>query len=120
MCNIKCEFKSDITIIQIEGVIDITSTEQMMNVLNSVINSNRYKIIIDLFETVYISSTGWNSFLCVIRKVRKNRGDIKLVCMHSSVFKIFENLELNYILKAFNKLEDAISDFENSNHSNLI
>jgi len=61
----------------------------------------------------YISSAGWGIFISEIKGIREKGGDLKLVHMIPDVYEVFELLEFNYILKAFDSLEEAVSDFDN-------
>jgi len=82
--------------------------------LESLLNSNCHNIIIDLRNVDYISSAGWGIFISEIKGIREKGGDLKLVSMIPDVYEVFELLEFHYILKAFDTLEEAITDFDKS------
>lgn len=109
------DIKPDIKILTIKGLIDTTTTDEIKRALNSILRKDCYKIIVDLANAEYISSSGWNIFLSKIEKIRANGGDIKLACMQSDVFEVYELLELKHILNAFSNIQEAVSDFNSSN-----
>ncbi len=107
----KADSKKDIIIIKITGDIDTSTIYEIETTFAEIIESRCYKIIVDLEEVIYISSAGWSIFLNYIKEIRQKGGDLKLIGMKSFVYKVFKLLELSYILKDYNTLENAISDF---------
>jgi anti-sigma B factor antagonist len=105
---------TEITIIRVDGVIDTMTATELEKVTNSLINQKRYNIIVDLGGVDYISSAGWGIFISNIREIRLNKGDIKLARMIPNVYEIFELLEFDSILKAFDNIEKAKNDFSGS------
>lgn len=101
----------EITIIRVDGVIDTMTATELEKVANSLLAQNRYDIIVDLGGVDYISSAGWGIFISNIREIRLNNGDIKLARMIPNVYEIFELLEFDSILKAFDNIEKAKADF---------
>ncbi len=101
----------EITIIRVDGVIDTMTATELEKVANSLLGQKRYNIIIDLGGVDYISSAGWGIFISNIREIRLNNGDIKLARMIPNVYEIFELLEFDSILKAFDNIEKAKNDF---------
>ena len=102
----------DISVIKVGGYIDTTTSAELEHSLSSLLKSNSYNIVIDLGNVDYISSAGWGMFISEIKGIRERHGDLKLVRMIPDVFEVFELLEFHYILKAFDTLEEAISDFD--------
>lgn len=102
---------NDISIIRVDGVIDTMTASELERVMNSLIEQKRYRIIIDLAGVDYISSAGWGIFISNIREIKANAGDIKLARMIPSVYEIFELLEFDSILKAYDNIEKAKIEF---------
>ncbi len=103
--------KGDITVIRVDGVIDTMTSSELEKVMNSLLEQERFKIIIDLAGVEYISSAGWGIFISNIRDIKGNRGDIKLARMIPSVYEIYELLEFDSILKAYDNIEKAKVEF---------
>jgi len=102
---------AEITVIRVDGVIDTMTATELEKVTNSLLGQRRYNIIVDLGGVDYISSAGWGIFISNIREIRLNSGDIKLARMIPNVYEIFELLEFDSILKAFDNIEKAKNDF---------
>lgn len=101
-----------ISVVRVDGVIDTMTATELEKVMNSLLERNKYKIIVDLGGVDYISSAGWGIFISNIREIRQHSGDIKLARMIPNVYEIFELLEFDSILRAFDSLEKAKNDFE--------
>jgi anti-sigma B factor antagonist len=104
--------QSDISIIRVGGYIDTTTSSELERALDSLLKAGVYQVIIDLGNVDYISSAGWGIFISEIKGIRERGGDLKLARMIPDVYEVFELLEFNYILKAFNTIEDAIRNFD--------
>ncbi len=102
---------NEISIVRVDGVIDTTTSTELEKVMNSLVDQKRHSIIVDLGGVDYISSAGWGIFISNIREIRLNKGDIKLVRMIPEVYEVFELLEFDTILKAYDSLEEAKKDF---------
>jgi anti-sigma B factor antagonist len=104
--------QSDISIIRVGGYIDTTTSSELEHALDSLLKAGVFRIIIDLGNVDYISSAGWGIFISEIKGIREREGDLKLARMIPDVYEVFELLEFNYILKAFDHIEEAIRDFD--------
>lgn len=104
--------KKPISVIKVGGYIDITTSDELEKVIESIMKSNNYNIILDLCDVDYISSRGWSIFLGKLKEIRDNNGDLKLARMKEAVYEVYVVLEFFWFLKAYETLEEAISDFE--------
>ncbi len=103
---------NEISVVRVDGVIDTMTATDLEKVMNSLLERHRYNIIIDLGGVDYISSAGWGIFISNIREIRQHTGDIKLARMIPNVYEIFELLEFDSILRAFDTVEKARVDFD--------
>jgi anti-sigma B factor antagonist len=109
---------SAVSVVRVDGVIDTMTATELEKVMNSLLDREKYKIIVDLGGVDYISSAGWGIFISNIREIRQHSGDIKLARMIPNVYEIFELLEFDSILRAFDSIEKARNDFEETKHDN--
>ena len=101
-----------ISVIKVGGYIEFTTSDELDRVLESLVKTKAYNIIIDLENVDYISSRGWSIFLSKIKEIRENDGDLKLTKMTSDVFEVFKVLEFFWFLSVYDTIEEAISDFD--------
>ena len=103
---------NSISVIKVGGYIDTTTSSELEHALSKLLKEGSYQIIIDLSNVDYVSSAGWGIFISEIKGIRERSGDLKLVGMIPEVWEVFELLEFHNILKAFDSVKDAVSDFE--------
>lgn len=101
-----------IRILQCEGYLNFETYDQVKNIMARLFRSGIYKIIFDLSEIQYVSSSGWSVFLGPLETTRSSGGDIKLAAMPEQVKFVFDALELENILKLYNTVEDAADAFK--------
>ncbi|MCH8019781.1 STAS domain-containing protein [candidate division KSB1 bacterium] len=101
-----------ISVIRVGGYIEFTTSDELDKVIESLIKTKSYNIIIDLENVGYISSRGWSIFLSKIKEIRENDGDLKLTRMAPDVFEVFKVLEFFWFLSVYDTIEEAISDFD--------
>lgn len=101
----------ELNVVRVDGVIDTMTATELEGVMKSLLDQRKYKFIIDLAGVDYISSAGWGIFIGNIREIRAHEGDLKLARMIPSVYEIFELLEFDSILKAYDNIEKAKADF---------
>lgn len=102
----------ELSIIRVDGVVDTITASELENVIESLIAQKKYNIIVDLGGVEYISSAGWGIFISRIQEVRDQEGDIKLVNMIPNVYEIYELLEFQNIIPAFDSLESGKRAFD--------
>ncbi len=101
----------EISIIRADGVVDTITASELENVIENLVGQKRHKIIVDLGGVEYISSAGWGIFVSKIQEIRENDGDIKLVNMIPNVYEIYELLEFEHIIPAYENLEQGKKAF---------
>jgi len=101
-----------ISVIRVGGYLEFTTSDELDKVIESLVKTKSYNIIIDLENVGYISSRGWSIFLSKIKEIRENDGDLKLTRMAPDVFEVFKVLEFFWFLGVYDTIEEAISDFD--------
>lgn len=89
------------------GVIDYSNFNHGDDLVKKTINSGKARIIFDLGEVTYISSSGWTVFLGNLRAAREKGGDIILANMNEEVKYTFKLLELDNLIDYFDTVEEA-------------
>ncbi len=101
----------DIYVLRIDGFIDTITAPELERTLSTLVDQGKYGLIIDLGGVDYISSAGWGIFISRIKEVRGNGGDLKLAKMSPGVYEVFELLEFDRILRAYDSVEEAEKGF---------
>ena len=101
----------ELSVIRVDGVVDTITASELENVIEGLLKQNRFKIIVDLGGVEYISSAGWGIFVSKIQEVRDHSGDIKLINMIPNVYEIYELLEFEHIIQAFDTMDQGKKAF---------
>lgn len=107
----------DVSVINLKGFLDAHTAPNLENEFNSLINLNKFRIIVDFKELAYISSAGLGVFMAYIEKVRENNGDIKLSGMTDKVYNIFDLLGFPVLYEIFRSEEEAVNKFKKTDES---
>lgn len=105
------EIKNGITIVDIKGDIDISTTSIVGDHLKALISDHHYRLLLNLKDVTYVSSAGWGLFISLLKKTRENEGDIKLICLNEDVYEIFKMLSFSRLFFTFDNEDDALSAF---------
>jgi anti-anti-sigma factor len=100
-----------VSIVKLEGSLDINNVEEFERTLEKLFKERRYKIVLNLEKLTYISSAGIGVLMSIIKEVRKNRGDIKIANVVTDVYKVFDLLELPGIFHILKTEQDAVNSF---------
>lgn len=102
----------DVVLLKASGFIDTNTSPELQKVMSRTIDGGNYQIIVDMATVQYVSSAGWGVFVGEIRRLKEKGGDLKLSQMAPEVNEVFEMLEFNRILSSYDRLEEAIDDFD--------
>ena len=108
------ESNPDISVISVGGFIDTTTSSELEESLKRLLKQGQFNIVVDLGGVNYISSAGWGIFISEIKEIRENGGDLKLAAMIGDVYEVFELLEFQTILEAFDSVGEAVDSFGSS------
>lgn len=103
--------ENGVAVLKVSGYLDTTTASELETALNGLLDKDNFKIVIDLSGVNYISSAGWGIFIGEIKEIRHKGGDIKLSGMSGDVYEVFQLLEFNSILEAFDTADEAIDSF---------
>jgi anti-sigma B factor antagonist len=101
-----------IRILQCEGYLNFETYDYIKGILARMFRSGIYKIIFDLQDIKYISSSGWSVFLGPLEVARASGGDLKLAAMPDEVKFVFEALELGNIISLYDTVDKAAESFK--------
>ena len=110
--------ENGVSVLKVSGYLDTTTASELENALYGLLDKKQFKLVIDLSGVNYISSAGWGIFIGEIKEIRHKGGDIKLCGMRGDVYEVFQLLEFNSILEAYETISEAISSFGGEEKSN--
>lgn len=103
--------RDDISILEPAGYLDLHTVPIFEKALHTLMDANRYKIIVDMNKLQYISSAGLGVFMGFIEDFREHNGDIKLCALPPRVYKVFDLLGFPSLFNIFDTLEETLTAF---------
>ncbi len=101
-----------VDLIQVAGRIDSSTAPQLEQALRKVIDDGRFRIVVDLAETDFMSSAGLRALISALKQVRRfNRGDLRIADMPTKIKKAFELAGLLELFKVYDNSVDAVGSF---------
>jgi anti-sigma B factor antagonist len=79
-----------IVLIRVSGRIDPSTSSSFEEEINSILSTGAIKLVLNLSEVDFISSTGLRVFLTGLKRVKAQKGDLKVCCMNSNIEKLFK------------------------------
>ncbi len=109
--KIDIEEKSSIHVVNLKGYLDAHTAGDLERVLQTLIDEQKYKIVVNCKDLSFICSAGLGVFMAYIEDVRKHQGDIKLSNMSPKVYNVFDLLGFPLLYDITKDEGDAIRKF---------
>ena len=108
---------NQVSIINLQGYLDAHTAPELENIFTKLIDSRKYKVVVNFEKLNYISSAGLGVFMAYVETMRDNKGDIKFASMTPKVFNIFDLLGFPLLYEFYNDENEAVQKFsEKSQH----
>ena len=101
----------NITVMAISGRIDSISSDDLETAIKKSLNMNS-RIIIDLEDTEYVSSSGLRVLLAGLKSLKTKNGYMILISLQPVVRDVFEITGLARLFSIHNNLDDAINSLQ--------
>ncbi len=102
---------NNIQVIAISGRIDVISANDLEIFLNNVIGNNS-RMIFDLSETEYISSSGLRVLIATLKILEKKNGEMRLASLQPLIRNILDISGLSNIFSIHHNLKAAMDSFD--------
>ncbi len=114
---LRSDLKNGINIIHFEEVDKITAlnAELIKKELNAFFNKPNSKLVINLQKIAYIDSTGFGTFLSIMKTSQSTGGEFKICNVNQDIMKLFRLLHLDNIFEIYNNVDECVSSFPQSN-----
>lgn len=110
MVNIERRDKIDIISFPFNRINALISDE-LREEISKIFDNSNSKVIIDLKGIEYIDSSGFSSFLSIMRTARNNYGVLKFTNPEPAVLSLFHTLHLHTIFQIHENIDDCIKSF---------
>lgn len=104
----------EISVVYLKGYLDAHTAPEFEGALQSLVDEERVRIIVNLRELSYISSAGLGVFMGFIEDLRSKEGDIKIAEPTDKVFRVFDLLGFPVLYEIFQDEAEAIDKYRAS------
>lgn len=101
-----------VSVITFKGRIDSQMAVELENLLQTIHDLGRYRLILDMTDVRYMSSAGLRILADILTKNRDNGGDLKLVALNPKVLRVFEVIGFNNFFAMYDTVQSALADFQ--------
>ena len=103
--------KVGVDVLRFNGDLDALSMIKMKDRMNRLMNRNHKRLLLDLQETKHVELAGVGILVDRLRKVREQKGDIKLCNLRPEVERTFQMIGVNGLMESYSTEEEAILSF---------
>lgn len=102
---------NNITLIVLRGEIGTETVNQFKDKVDAIVNEGKTRLIMDFQEVNYLNSMGLGVVAATLKKVKKEKGDLKLLNLSPAVQELFELTRLTKVFEIFDSEENAVKSF---------
>jgi anti-sigma B factor antagonist len=102
---------NDIVILDITGEIDLYNAPEIKDIINKLVEEQKYNVIINLEKVTYIDSSGIGALISSLSNLKKYQGGLKIINVFASVRKVFELTKLTSFFEIFDSEDEALASF---------
>ena len=98
--------------LNVRGRVDSSTAPQFSQALDSITESGRFKIVVDMSGLEYMSSAGFRALLAAQRACRRyNRGEVVLAAVPARIHEALELAGFTELFKTFNDPLAGVGSF---------
>lgn len=103
---------SEITIIEIHGILDTATSGEAEKQISEILSRGCQKMIIDLEDTDYMSSSGLRVLLSTAKKLWARDGKLKITSPNKIVKDILDTSGFSVIMEVRTTTQEALQEFD--------
>jgi anti-sigma B factor antagonist len=100
--------KADAVVLALSGKLDATTAKTFEDRILGLINSGTQRLIVDLSQLEYVSSSGLRVFLLAAKRLQATDGKIVLCGLQDNVRQVFDLAGFSSFLSTYGSRDEAI------------
>ena len=100
--------KADAVILALSGKLDATTAKTFEDKILAVINSGAQRLVVDLAQLEYVSSSGLRVFVVAAKKLQPTNGKVSLCGLQDQIREVFDLAGFSSILSIYGSRDEAI------------
>ena len=101
--------QGDWTVVEVGGEIDVATAPRLREQLISLVNAQKYRIVVSLEAVDFIDSTGLGVLISGLKRCRTHGGELGLVLTEPRILKVFEITGLLAVFDVHETIDDAVA-----------
>jgi anti-sigma B factor antagonist len=97
------------TVLMVRGEVDVYTAPRLREKLVELVSQGKHLIVVDLEGVEFLDSTGLGVLVGGLKRVRSHDGDLKLVCTHQRILKVFEITGLTKVFSISTSVDQAVA-----------
>lgn len=110
MINIEKKDKIDVITFNVNKLNALVSDE-FREAVSRVFDASNSKVIINLSGLKYIDSSGFGSFLSIMKTARNNYGILKFAQPEPAIMELFRTLHLHTVFQIYDDMDSCVRSF---------
>lgn len=110
--NITERTEGDVTVYKIDGRADTQGAVDLDMTLQAAAAEGKHKMVLDLAELKYISSSGLRTLADILTQNKEAGGDLKLSALNRKILRVLQIVGFDKFFAIYDTPEQAIADFK--------
>ncbi len=106
---IEKEFRDDVCVLRLSGQMREMGADALREELDQVLEGGTFKLVFDMGEVDFISSTGLGQMMRAYRTATGNDGFVRVVNPQPLVEEVFRFTKLHTLIGIFDTVEEALA-----------
>jgi len=98
------------TVLAVSGELDMATAPAVREKLHGLLAEGHERLIVDLDNVGFLDSTALGVLVGVLKRVRTQDGDLRLVCNQPRVLKVFEITRLDQAFTIRDSVDAAVAE----------
>ena len=103
--------QNGVLIFKLRGNLDIGTVFGMRAEIDTILAKSQYKVVFDLGELEQIDSSGVGAIIAIFKRVKSNKGEMKIARLVGQPKEIFMLLRLNQVFELYDEVDKAVTSF---------
>lgn len=95
-------------IVSVRGDVDVATAPRLREQIIDLVAHGRHYIVVDLDGVEFLDSTGLGVLVGALKRVKTHEGELRLVCNHPRLLKLFEITGLHRIFAIHDSVYGAL------------
>ncbi len=102
-----------VDLVELSGRVDSSTAPQFEQAMQSLIDSGRYRIVVDLTDAEYLSSAAFRVLISALKQVKgtTRRGDVRIACVPPKLLETFKLGGFDELFKMYDDTTTAVGSF---------